>query len=105
MSWGQWWRQFSEVVVFLGGAEGVAVWLQRTLELVPREVLPDGQLGTGGVAQFSPHHLRTDTSRDLHVTHMIPLCEGGVGGPPLMLQRLHCRATQIPGLSHTSAGP
>lgn len=32
--------------------------LQRPLELVPRQVLPDGGLGAGCVSQFSPDHLR-----------------------------------------------
>lgn len=31
--------------------------LQRPLELVPRQVLPDGGLGAGGIPQFSPDHL------------------------------------------------
>lgn len=31
--------------------------LQRPLELVPRQVLPDGGLGAGGISQFSPDHL------------------------------------------------
>lgn len=31
--------------------------LQRPLELVPRQVLPDGGLGAGGVSQLPPDHL------------------------------------------------
>lgn len=31
--------------------------LQRPLELVPRQVLPDGGLGAGSIPQFSPDHL------------------------------------------------
>lgn len=31
--------------------------LQRPFELVPREVLPDGGLGAGGISQFPPDHL------------------------------------------------
>lgn len=31
--------------------------LQRPLELVPRQVLPDGGLGAGGISQFSPDHV------------------------------------------------
>lgn len=35
-----------------------ATALQRPLELVPRQVLPDGGLGAGGISQFPPDHLR-----------------------------------------------
>lgn len=31
--------------------------LQRPFELVPREMLPDGGLGAGGISQFPPDHL------------------------------------------------
>lgn len=36
--------------------------LQGSLELVPRQVLPDGGLGAGRIPQFSPDHLRTGAS-------------------------------------------
>lgn len=43
------------------GDSGRGQALQRPLELVPRQVLPDGGLGAGRILQFSPDHLRAET--------------------------------------------
>lgn len=57
--------------------------LQRPLELVPRQVLPDGGLGAGGIPQFSPDHLGQ---------------RGGVSGAPPAPRayRGHARAATRP---------
>lgn len=57
--------------------------LQRPLELVPRQVLPDGGLGAGGIPQFSPDHLGQ---------------RGGVSGAPRppRAYRGHARAATRP---------
>lgn len=47
--------------------------LQRPLELVPRQVLPDGGLGAGGIPQFSPDHLRAEGRHEWGVHQPHPL--------------------------------
>ncbi|TNN30792.1 hypothetical protein EYF80_059057 [Liparis tanakae] len=50
--------------------------LQRPFELAPREVLSDGQLGSGCVAQLPPDHLQRQVRHAVrhvrHVRHVRP---------------------------------